>query len=65
MDGKVLSFTAYWDESEKHHGVVHKLEVLYYLADDTIEVKDITYKDEHSLLYRRAKLPKVGTSYRI
>lgn len=61
MDGKVLCFTGYWDDRNTTcDGVMHLLKVLYYLADDTIEVKDITWPDAPYILYKRAKLPKVS-----
>lgn len=59
MDGKVLCFTGYWDDRATCDGELHLLKVLYYLADDTIEVKDVTWKDKPCILYKRAKLPKV------
>lgn len=59
MDGKVLCFTGYWDDRATCDGELHLLKVLYYLADDTIEVKDVTWKDQHYTLYKKAKLPKV------
>ncbi|XP_075235583.1 EF-hand domain-containing family member C2-like isoform X2 [Lycorma delicatula] len=58
MDRKVLSFSAYWDDRETHCGELHLLQVRFYLADNTIEVKDVTDKDNNFLLIHRAKLPK-------
>ncbi|KAG8329790.1 EF-hand domain-containing member C2 [Homalodisca vitripennis] len=58
MDGKVLCFTGYWDDRLTCDGDLHLLKVLYYLADDTIEVKDVTWKGQPYTLYKRAKLPK-------
>ncbi|XP_055373718.1 EF-hand domain-containing family member C2-like [Condylostylus longicornis] len=39
FDGKVLKFNAYWDDKSEF-GEIRNLEVLYYLADDTIEIKE-------------------------
>ncbi|EDV34107.1 uncharacterized protein Dana_GF15903 [Drosophila ananassae] len=38
-DRKVLKFFAYWDDRTEF-GDVRKLELCYYLADDTIEIKE-------------------------
>ncbi|XP_039295468.1 EF-hand domain-containing family member C2 isoform X2 [Nilaparvata lugens] len=58
LDRKVLNFSAYWDDRHTQFGQLHLLQVRYYLADDTVEVKDVTDKDHSFLLMHRDKLPK-------
>lgn len=59
----MLRFYGYWDDQETEFGYLHHLEVHYFLADDTIDIKenvmDITGKDIGFLFMKRAKLPKV------
>ncbi|XP_011304473.1 EF-hand domain-containing family member C2 [Fopius arisanus] len=61
-DRKVLRFYGYWDDRESEYGIIHDLEVRYYLADDTIEIKEILPKNsgrEGSSMYiKRMKIPK-------
>ncbi|KAL1140109.1 hypothetical protein AAG570_000041 [Ranatra chinensis] len=61
LDGRILSFDAYWDDRDTEYGYLHLLKVLYYLADDTMEVRDVTDKDHSFLIVRRSKLPKEFT----
>lgn len=65
-DRKVLRFYGYWDDRDSEHGVLHDLEIYYYLADDTIEIKDIVPpnagRDSSFMFMKRAKLPKTYTS---
>ncbi|XP_058803403.1 EF-hand domain-containing family member C2-like [Phymastichus coffea] len=61
-DRKVLRFYGFWDDSESPHGYVHELEILYYLADDTLEILE-SQPARHgastrSLLVKRMKIPK-------
>ncbi|XP_060516892.1 EF-hand domain-containing family member C2-like isoform X2 [Cylas formicarius] len=60
-DKKVLRFKAYWDDSETEYGYVHRLDVRYYCADDTIEVKELQKEaggEPDFMFLRREKLPK-------
>lgn len=61
-DRQILRFYGYWDDRMTHGGNLYDLEIYYYLADDTIEVKEIMRKncgkDSGSLFIKRAKLPK-------
>ncbi|XP_030748074.1 EF-hand domain-containing family member C2-like [Sitophilus oryzae] len=60
-DKKVLHFTAYWDDQNTEYGYMHHLEVRYYLADDTIEIKELQTEagGEPSFMFlRKGKLPK-------
>ncbi|XP_017782894.1 PREDICTED: EF-hand domain-containing family member C2-like [Nicrophorus vespilloides] len=63
FDKKILRFYGYWDDRDSDFGEFHDLEIYYYLADDTIEIKDIIPpnggRDTGSLLMKRSKLPKV------
>jgi hypothetical protein len=64
-DGKILKFKAIWDDRDSEYGDIRKYEVLYFLADDTIAVKEIHTKndgrDPYSQLLRKTKLPKIWT----
>ena len=41
-DRNVLRFTGYWDDTKTANGDIRHLEVLYHLADDTVEIKGKT-----------------------
>lgn len=60
MDNRILTFDGYWDETGDGLGTMHRLKVLYYLVDDTIEVKDVTDKEKCHTLVRRGKFPKAS-----
>lgn len=58
---QVLHFTAYWDDQNTEHGYVHLLELRYYLADDTIEIKELQSEaggEPGFMFLKRGKLPK-------
>lgn len=59
----MLRFYAYWDDQETMYGYLHHLEVKYYLADDTIEIKENVFDSAgHNngfMFVRRSKVPKV------
>ena len=61
-DRQVLRFFALWDDTSSESGDVHKLVVLYYLADDTIEVLEViapnSGRDAPSVFLKRQKLPR-------
>ncbi|XP_050307096.1 EF-hand domain-containing family member C2-like [Anthonomus grandis grandis] len=60
-DRKVLHFKAYWDDQNTEYGYLHLLELRYYLADDTIEIKELQSDsggEPGFLFLRRGKLPK-------
>jgi len=63
FDRKVLRFYGYWDDRESLHGVLHDLELHYYLADDTVEIKENIQpnsgRDLGVMFLQRCKLPKV------
>ncbi|XP_068633577.1 EF-hand domain-containing family member C2-like [Battus philenor] len=39
-DRQVLRFFGYWDDRPTQFGTIHHLEIHYFLADDTIEIKE-------------------------
>ncbi|XP_039752829.1 EF-hand domain-containing family member C2-like [Pararge aegeria] len=41
FDRQVLRFHGYWDDRESEFGTIHLLEIHYFLADDTIEIKEV------------------------
>ncbi|XP_012535562.1 EF-hand domain-containing family member C2 [Monomorium pharaonis] len=61
-DRQVLRFYGYWDDTESPHGIIHDLELHYYLSDNTIEVKEIVLpnagRDSGPMLVKRMKIPK-------
>ncbi|RZC36583.1 EF-hand domain-containing family member C2 [Asbolus verrucosus] len=64
-DRKVLRFYGYWDDQDTDFGYLHRLEILYYLADDTIEIREVLTesctKTSSFIFLQRAKLPKIYT----
>ncbi|KAJ8680578.1 hypothetical protein QAD02_016365 [Eretmocerus hayati] len=64
-DKKILRFYGYWDDSERDFGYVHDLEILYHLADDTMEVVEnvpvACGPKERSLIVKKMKIPKFFT----
>ncbi|XP_068158966.1 EF-hand domain-containing family member C2 [Drosophila tropicalis] len=58
-DRQILKFYAYWDDRTEF-GDVRKLEVSYYLSDDTIEIKEAhvrnSGRDGPSLFLKRGRL---------
>ncbi|XP_030643060.1 EF-hand domain-containing family member C2-like [Chanos chanos] len=61
-DRKVLRFYCYWDDTENMFGDPRELILLYFLADDTIEIREVIYpnsgRDAASKFLNRSKLPK-------
>jgi hypothetical protein len=59
----VLRFHGFWDDRASDCGDLHKLEVLYFLADDTIEVHEIfgpnSGRMSNGIFLKREKLIKV------
>lgn len=62
-DKQVLRFYGYWDDTDNLYGVVHDLEIYYYLADNTMEIKENlpsnSGRDSGSTFLRRMQVPKV------
>jgi len=68
FDRKVLRFHCLWDDTNNTHGDIHKMEIHYYLSDDTIEIRELvaqgSRKPHSQVFLGRCKLPKraVGLS---
>ncbi|ENN78711.1 hypothetical protein D910_03621 [Dendroctonus ponderosae] len=64
-DGKVLRFKAAWDDRENEYGDLMKFEILFFLSDDTVAVKNVheenSGRDPYPVLLRKIKLPKIYT----
>ena len=62
-DKQVLRFYGYWDDTESPHGIIHDLELYYYLSDNTMEIKynvsPNAGQDSGLMLVKRMKIPKV------
>ncbi|KAF5287565.1 hypothetical protein FQA39_LY15894 [Lamprigera yunnana] len=72
-DQKVLRFYAYWDDRETLYGYLHHLEVQYYLADDTVDIKEViidnggnkstfTFLKRSKLVKAYKSLPGIGAN---
>lgn len=68
-DRKVLRFYCFWDDTESVFGDPRELILHYFLADDTIEIREIiapnSGRDSMPKFLRRSKLPKVRHNERI
>ena len=63
-DRNVLRFYCHWDDSENMFGDPRELTLHYFLADDTIEIREVIYpnsgRDAAPKFLHRSKLPKVS-----
>ncbi|XP_019732440.1 EF-hand domain-containing family member C2 [Hippocampus comes] len=61
-DCKVLRFFCFWDDTQAIYGDLRELVLHYYLADDTIEIREVIPPNSGrvtaSKFLRRSKLPK-------
>jgi hypothetical protein len=61
-DGRVLRFYAFWDDREKPFGDLRRFIVNYFLADDTMEVREALSsndgRDPFPSFVRRSQVPK-------
>ncbi|XP_062389412.1 EF-hand domain-containing family member C2 [Sardina pilchardus] len=61
-DRNVLCFYCYWDDSESMFGDPRELIMHYFLADDTIEIREVIYpnsgRDATPKFLHRSRLPK-------
>ncbi|GLV41435.1 EF-hand domain containing 1.1 [Carabus blaptoides fortunei] len=61
-DRQVLRFSGYWDDRLTEGGILHNLEIYYFLADDTIEIKEVFNahcgKNVGKMFIKRGRLPK-------
>ncbi|CAH1401552.1 unnamed protein product [Nezara viridula] len=60
MDNRILTFKAYWDDQDTEGGYVHLLRILFFLNDNTIEVKDVTESEKPYYIIKRTKISKDG-----
>ncbi|XP_048358965.1 EF-hand domain-containing protein 1 isoform X2 [Sphaerodactylus townsendi] len=62
FDKQVLRFYAIWDDTENMFGECRRFIIHYYLADDTVEVREChernNGRDPFPVLIRRQRLPK-------
>lgn len=62
-DRMVLKFQGYWDDRSEF-GDVRKLEICYYLSDDTIDIKEQfprnSGREGPTTFLKRQKLPRVS-----
>ncbi|XP_012373313.1 EF-hand domain-containing family member C2 [Octodon degus] len=63
-EGKVLRFFCMWDDTDSLFGDHRELVLHYFLADDTVEIREIlpdnSGRDAKTFFLRRSKLPKYG-----
>lgn len=63
-DRHVLRFFCLWDDSENMFGDPHEMILHYFLADDTIEIREVnppnSGRDATPIFIKRQKLPKVS-----
>ncbi|VDL98195.1 unnamed protein product [Schistocephalus solidus] len=61
-DRHVLRFNCFWDDTESLYGDAREMILHYFLADDTIEIREVVQpnagRDSASCFLRRQKLPK-------
>ena len=61
-DRHVLRFFGVWDDRDSLFGDLHRLQVHYYLADDTVEIVELlppnSGRDKVPTFLKRCKLPK-------
>ncbi|XP_026327442.1 EF-hand domain-containing family member C2-like [Hyposmocoma kahamanoa] len=62
LDRQVLRFFGYWDDRKSEFGIIHYLEIHYYLADDTIEIKEVlppnSGMEAGPMFLKRMRLPR-------
>lgn len=58
MDKRILKFDAYWDDTKSPSGCMHNIKIFYFLADDTMEIKDVTDPQNLVIIFKRNKFPK-------
>ncbi|XP_025079463.1 EF-hand domain-containing family member C2-like isoform X2 [Pomacea canaliculata] len=63
-DRHVLRFFCFWDDRESEYGDLHSLVMCYYLADDTIDIRQLLPHNsgrDAVMFLKRARVPKIGT----
>ncbi|XP_030030650.1 EF-hand domain-containing family member C2 isoform X2 [Manduca sexta] len=67
FDRQVLRFYGYWDDRDSEFGVIHNLEIHYFLGDDTIEIKETMSANSGveaaPMFLKRMRLPRKIPSY--
>ncbi|XP_045498047.1 EF-hand domain-containing family member C2-like [Colias croceus] len=62
FDRQVLRFHGYWDDRETEFGIIHLLEIHYFLADDTMEIKEVlppnSGMEAGPMFLKRMRLPR-------
>ncbi|XP_046966018.1 EF-hand domain-containing family member C2-like [Vanessa cardui] len=62
FDRQVLRFHGYWDDRETEFGIIHHLELHYFLADDTMEIKEVlppnSGMEAGPMFLKRMRLPR-------
>ncbi|KAG7202805.1 hypothetical protein KM043_009964 [Ampulex compressa] len=62
-DRQVLRFYGYWDDTESPHGIIHDLEIHYFLADQTLEIKENlppnSGRNSGCMFVKRMRIPKL------
>lgn len=57
-------FYGYWDDRESESGILHNMEIHYFLGDDTIEVKETmpanSGMEAAPMFLRKMRLPRVS-----
>ena len=57
-------FYGYWDDRDTEFGILHHLEIHYFLADDTIEIKETSGgnsgREAGPMFLKRMRLPRVS-----
>lgn len=60
-------FYGYWDDRDSEFGTLHNLEIHYFLADDTMEVKEVVSKNSGkeggTMLVKKMRLPRVSIQF--
>ncbi|CAH0715499.1 unnamed protein product, partial [Brenthis ino] len=62
FDRQVLRFQGYWDDRDSEFGTIHHLEIHYFLADDTMEIKEVlppnSGMEAGPMFLKRMRLPR-------
>ncbi|XP_045448004.1 EF-hand domain-containing family member C2-like [Melitaea cinxia] len=62
FDRQVLRFYGYWDDRDTEFGIIHHLELHYFLADDTMEIKEVlppnSGMEAGPMFLKRMRLPR-------
>lgn len=63
----ICRFYGYWDDRDSEFGVIHNLEIHYFLGDDTMEIKEAmpanSGVEAAPMFLKRMRLPRVSLPY--